>query len=196
MSETFRIGLTGGIGMGKSTTAKLFAEAGVSVWDADAAVHRLYAKGGAGVAAIEAIRPEAVVDGEVSRTALRDWIGEDPSALKQIEAVIHPLVQADRAAFSPEDNIALFDIPLLFETGADAEMALTVTVSCSPEEQRRRVLERGVMDAAEFAHIKAAQMPDAEKRQRADRTIVTDTPEHAREQVAAILAEVKEMRDA
>ncbi|WP_371928360.1 dephospho-CoA kinase [Oceanicola sp. 502str15] len=198
MSQPFRIGLTGGIGMGKSTTAAMFAEEGVAVWDADAAVHRLYSKGGAAVEPIRALNPEAVEDGAVSRAALRQWIAEDSTALKQIEAVVHPLVLRDRAEFTAhsDSEILLFDIPLLFETGADAEMNLTVAVSCSAEEQRRRVLARGTMDDAALERILKAQMPDAEKRARADRVIETDTMEGARAQVKAIVAEIREKTDA
>ena len=198
MKPPVRIGLTGGIGMGKSTTAKMFADEGVAVWDADEAVHRLYGPGGAAVDAIRAMRPEAVTAGAVSRAALRDWIAEDAGALNRIEAVVHPLVQKDRAEFAAAAgaDILLFDIPLLFETGSDREMDLTITVSCSPEEQRRRVLERGTMDEAAFERILAAQMPDAEKRARADRVIETDTLDHARAQVRTIVAEIREKTDA
>ncbi|WP_213544135.1 dephospho-CoA kinase [Vannielia litorea] len=198
MSRPFRIGLTGGIGMGKSTTARMFAEEGVAVWDADAAVHRLYGPKGAAVEVIAALRPDAVVEGAVSREALRAWIAEDAAALKRIEAVVHPLVQNDRAEFSAltEADILLFDIPLLFETGADADMDMVVTVSCPPEEQKRRVLERGTMNEQALERILASQMPDAEKRARADRVIETDTLEGARDQVKAIVAEVREKQDA
>ncbi|WP_254695479.1 dephospho-CoA kinase [Oceanicola sp. D3] len=184
--------------MGKSTTARMFADKGVAVWDADAAVHRLYDKGGAAVRAIAELRPAAVVGGSVSRAELRAWIAEDDGALQAIEAVVHPLVQQDRVAFADkaEADILLFDIPLLFETGAEREMDLTVTVSCSPEEQRRRVLERGTMDEAAFDRIVAAQMPDAEKRARADRVIETETLEQAEAQVEAIVAEIRERNDA
>lgn len=184
--------------MGKSTTAKMFAEAGVAVWDADAAVHRLYDKGGAAVQHIAQMRPQAVRAGAVCRAALRDWIAGDSGALARIESAVHPLVRADRDSFAQQatGDIVLFDIPLLFETGAEDEMDLTVTVSCAPEEQRRRVLERGAMDEATFDRILAAQMPDAEKRARADRVIRTDTLDHARTQVREILDEIRESRDA
>ena len=196
---SFRLGLTGSIGMGKSTTAQMFAEEGCAVWDADAAVHRLYARGGKAVPAFQRDFPEAVIDGEVSRNALKRIIGKDPSALKRIEQIVHPLVAEDRAAFIARDpaDILVFDIPLLFETGGDAAMDAVATVSVPAEIQQERVMERGTMDAGQFETIRAKQMPDAEKRARADYVIVTDTLDHARAQVQAVVRDIRgKMRDA
>ncbi len=190
---SFRLGLTGSIGMGKSTTARLFAEAGCDVWDADAAVHRLYARGGAAVAPMRAAFPEAIVDGAVSRDVLKRIIGETPEALRRIEAIVHPLVAEDRAEFArtARADIIVLDIPLLFETGGNAAMDAVVVVTTSAEEQRRRVLERGSMSEAQFETIRAKQVPDSEKRARADYLIVTDTLEHARAQVQDVIADIR-----
>ncbi|MDU8927963.1 dephospho-CoA kinase [Alisedimentitalea sp. MJ-SS2] len=195
---SFRLGLTGSIGMGKSTTAKLFAEAGCDVWDADAAVHRLYARGGAAVAPMQAAFPGAIVDGEVSRAALKTIIGEDSGALNRIEAIVHPLVAEDRAEFAEKasTDILVFDIPLLFETGGNERMDAVVVVSVDAEVQRRRVLERGTMTEAQLETILAKQVPDAEKRAMADYVIVTDTPDHAKEQVEAVVADIRGKRNA
>ena len=190
---SFRLGLTGSIGMGKSTTARLFAEAGCDVWDADAAVHRLYARGGAAVEPMRAAFPEAIVDGAVSRDILKRIIGETPEALRRIEAIVHPLVAEDRAEFArtARADIIVLDIPLLFETGGNAAMDAVVVVTTSAEEQRRRVLERGSMSEAQFETIRAKQVPDSEKRARADYLIVTDTLEHARAQVQDVIADIR-----
>lgn len=190
---TFRLGLTGSIGMGKSTTARLFAEEGCAVWDADAAVHRLYARGGAGVAPVAAAFPEAVVDGAVDRGRLRRIIAGDAAALARIEAIVHPLVARDRAEFvaTQEADVTVLDIPLLYETGAETGLDAVAVVSVAPEIQRDRVLARGTMSAPEFETILARQVPDAEKRARADYVIETDTMDHARAQVRAILAEIR-----
>lgn len=190
---SIRLGLTGSIGMGKSTTAKLFAQAGCAVWDADAAVHRLYGPGGAAVPFIATAFPEAIVDDMVSRPLLKDIISKDPTALQRIEEIVHPLVAKDRADFTAkaQADVLVFDIPLLFETGADAQMDVTVTVTVDPDIQQSRVLSRGTMTQAQFEQIKAKQIPDAEKRERADFVIVTDTLDHAREQVDDVLKQIK-----
>jgi dephospho-CoA kinase len=196
---TFSLGLTGSIGMGKSTTAQMFVDEGCAVWDADAAVHRLYAAGGAAVAPLAAAFPEAVVDGAVDRAALRRIIAADPDALRQIEAIVHPLVGEDRAAFrkNADADVLVFDIPLLFETGGETRVDAVAVVSVDPDEQARRVLDRGTMTREEFEQIRAKQMPDAEKRARADYVITTDTPDHARAQVRAIMQDITErLRDA
>ena len=186
---TLRLGLTGSIGMGKSTTARLFAEEGCPVWDADAAVHRLYAQGGAAVAPIGAAFPDAITDGAVDRGRLRAIIAEDPGALGRIEGIVHPLVTQDRAEFvaAQDAAVVVLDIPLLFETGGVDGMDAVAVVSAPPETQRARVLARGSMTEADFEAILSRQVPDAEKRARADYVIITDTIEHARAQVRAAL---------
>lgn len=190
---TFLIGLTGSIGMGKSATAKLFAAEGCAVWDADAAVHRLYAAGGDAVAPMATAFPGAIVNGAVSRAALKEIIGRDPAALRAIEKIVHPLVALDRAEFirTAAADIIVLDIPLLFENGGEARVDATVCVSTDAATQRARVLGRGTMTEDQFTAILAKQMPDAEKRARADYVVITDTPEHAARQVRAILADIK-----
>jgi dephospho-CoA kinase len=172
----FRLGLTGSVGMGKSTTAQLFAEAGVPVWDADGAVHRLYAPGGLGAAALADLVPDAVHDGGVDRARLRDAVLADPTLLGRIEARIHPLVAGDRAAFADAHaaaDLILLDIPLLFETGGEKRCDVVVVVSAPPFVQRARVLARPGMTEARLAQILAQQMPDREKRARADFVVET-----------------------
>ncbi|OSQ49912.1 dephospho-CoA kinase [Marivita geojedonensis] len=196
---SFKLGLTGSIGMGKSTTAGFFAEAGCAVWDADAAVHRLYSENGAAVAPMAALFPDAILGGVVDRVALRKIIGRDPDALKRIEGVVHPLVREDRAQFAEatKAEIVVFDIPLLFETGADTEMDAVACVTVSPEVQEKRVLERGTMTRDQFLAIRQKQMPNSEKCARSDFVIETDTLEHARSQVHDVLEQIrKQMTDA
>ncbi len=179
--------------MGKSTTAELFAAAGCAVWDADAAVHRLYASGGAAVAAMQVRFPGAINDGQVSRVELKEIIGKDPNVLREIETIVHPLVTLDREEFRKIalSDILVFDIPLLFETGGHVEMDAVVCVTIDAETQQRRVLERGTMTLEQFLQIRLKQMPIEEKTARSDYVIVTDTVDHAREQVDKILADIR-----
>ncbi|MER9647555.1 dephospho-CoA kinase [Mesorhizobium sp. M0199] len=188
------LGLTGSIGMGKSTTAKMFAEAGVPVHDSDEAVHRLYA--GKAAPMVEAVFPGTTRSGAVDRTKLAERVLGDAAALKRLEAIIHPLVRADTDAFLAQNRaagapLAVLDIPLLFETGGRDRVDKVVVVTASAEIQRARVLARPGMSEEKFASILARQVPDAEKRRRAD--FVVDTGQGfdaARAAVNAIVAEL------
>ena len=191
------LGLTGSIGMGKSTTAALFAAEGVPVWSADAAVHALYGPGGAAVGPVGANFPGVIRDGGVDRTALSARVAGDPDALARLEALVHPLVAADREAFLAQAraagaSLAVVDIPLLFETGAERGVDAVAVVSAPAEIQRTRVLEREGMDAAKFAALHERQTPDAHKRSRAD--VVIDTSQgldHARDRVRRVIAALR-----
>jgi dephospho-CoA kinase len=190
------LGLTGSIGMGKTTTAGLFAAEGAAVYDADAAVHALYAPGGAGAAALAADFPEAVSDGVVDRAALSRRIKAEPAALKQLELLVHPLLAAHRADFLAEaraagTRVAVLDIPLLLETGGQRQVDAVVVVTAPPEVQRARVLARPGMSEETFALLSARQMPDAEKRAQADFVIDTGAGiEAAAGQVREVIAAV------
>jgi dephospho-CoA kinase len=191
------LGLTGSLGMGKSTTARFFAEEGVPVHDADAVVHRLYE--GEAAAAIEAEFPGTTAAGKVDRNKLAARVLGDAAALKRLEAIVHPLVQAAERRLIAEarargEKIAVLDIPLLFETGGEKRVDAVVVVSAPPEVQHARVLERPGMTMEKLEAILARQMPDAEKCRRAD--FVVDTSqgfEAARAQVRAILDTVATM---
>ncbi len=188
------LALTGSIGMGKSTTAAMFAEEGVPVWDADAAVARLYGPGGAAVGPLAEIAPGAVAGDAIDRAALREIVAADPALLKRIEAVVHPLVAADRAAFLDRQTapITLSDIPLLFETGGDRGFDAVVVVTTPAEVQKARVMSRPGMTQALFAAILAKQTPDAEKRTRADFVVDTSRGEDAaRDRVREILDKLR-----
>jgi dephospho-CoA kinase len=186
------LGLTGSIGMGKSTVGGFFAEAGIPVYDADAAVHRLYA--GAAAPAIEAAFPGTVADGKVDRERLAKYVIGDPAALERLEAIVHPLVRREEERFLAEAQaagakVAVVNIPLLFETGGEARTDAVVVVSAPAEVQRARVMARPGVDAARFASLLAKQMPDADKRARAD--FIVDTAQDfdsTRARIRAILA--------
>ena len=194
------LGLTGSIGMGKSTTAAMFREAGVPVHDSDAAVHALYE--GDAVAPVGAAFPGVVRDGRIDRTALRARVLDDPEALRRLEAIVHPLVRAARDAFLDEAREAqapavLVDIPLLFEVGAEREVDRVVVVSAPEPVQKARVLARPGMTEAHFSAILAKQLPDADKRDRADWVIDTGRGlEAARIAVRRILDAVMDEADA
>jgi dephospho-CoA kinase len=191
------IGLTGSIGMGKSTTAAMFAAEGVPVYDADAEVHRVYAKGGAAAAPLEAAFPGVVTDGAVDRAELSRRVVGDPQAMDRLNRIVHPLLGAGRAAFfeaarASGADLVVLDIPLLFETGGERNMDAVVVVTASAELQRARVLAREGMSEAKLDGILARQMADADKRAKAH--FIVDTGqglEHARKQVRAILTALR-----
>jgi dephospho-CoA kinase len=193
---TFVLGLTGSIGMGKSTTAGMFRALGIPVHDADEAVHRLYR--GEAVPLIEKAFPGTTEGGAVDRAKLGAAVLGDPERLARLEAIVHPLVKADREAFVAEarrqgEPLVLLDIPLLYETGAERDCDAVVVVSAPADVQRARVLARPGMTPERFEMIHVKQLPDAEKRRRAD--FVVDTGrglEHAQAQVAAIIAKVRQ----
>lgn len=192
---SFVLGLTGSIGMGKSTTARMFADRGLPVWDADATVHRLYSPGQPAALAIGALFPGAIdEDGSVNRAHLRSLIQADPTVFDRLNSAVHPLVAADRAAFlmaHQADPIVLLDVPLLFEISLDHACDAVAVVSATAEMQRDRVLSRGAMSEAEFETILARQMPDAEKRKRADYIIPTTSLAAAEQAVKDVLTDIQ-----
>jgi dephospho-CoA kinase len=191
------LGLTGSIGMGKSTTAKLFAEAGVPVYDADATVHQLYE--GEAAPAIEAAFPGTTAGGKVDRPKLSARVVHDPAAMKQLEQIVHPMLGASRQKFFEEAEragapVTVVDVPLLYETGGEKRVDAVVVVTTSPENQRARIMARGTMTAEALDSILARQLPDAEKRKRAD--FVVDTShglDPVRAQIRDILQQVVKM---
>ena len=194
MKGPFRLGLTGSIGMGKSTTAGFFADLGIPVWDADATVHRLYAAGGAGAAAIARAIPAAIgPGGGVSRPALKALIRDDPALLDRLGTLVHPLVAADRRAFiaAATADIVVLDIPLLYETGGEGDCDAVLLVTAPPEVQMARLLARGTMTPAEIATILARQMPDRDKRARATHIVETLSPAAVRAYVEALIDHIR-----
>jgi len=191
---TFIIGLTGSIGMGKSTTAQLFADALIPVWDADATVHRLYTAGGAAVPIVQTHYPQVIENNHISRTKLRDLIANRPATLDHLQILVHPLVAADRHDFldAHKGLIVVLDIPLLFETNAEKICNAIVVVSAPLDVQRDRVLARGAMSQRDFDLIVARQMPDADKRARADYIVETLTLDGARTAVRHIISDIRE----
>lgn len=191
------VGLTGSIGMGKSTTAKMFAEAGVPVYDADATVHKIYE--GEAAPAIESAFPGTTVDGKVDRARLSERVVGDPAAIRRLEGIVHPMLRAYHQRFLDEAEesgarVAVLDVPLLFETGGDARVDAVVVVTTSPEIQRERILSRDNMSPEKLKAILARQTSDAEKRKRAD--FVVDSShglEPVRAQIRDILAELGKM---
>jgi dephospho-CoA kinase len=186
------LGLTGSIGMGKSTVARMFADEGVPVFDADAAVHRLQGPEGALVAKIEARFPGTTGPGGVDRTVLAERVLGEPEALQNLEGLIHPAVAREREAFladHPDAPLVLLDIPLLLEKGGATQVDKVAVVSAPPEVQRARVLARPGMTAEKFERILKLQMPDAEKRARADFVIPTcGSLDETRDSVRRIVA--------
>jgi dephospho-CoA kinase len=195
---SFLLGLTGSIGMGKSTTAGFFKDAGYDVWNADAAVHRLYAKQGAAVAPLSNLFPKALIEGAISRQVLKQELQKNPDLIGQLEAIVHPLVAQDRQKFIDlaQSDILVFDIPLLFETGADVHMNAVICVTIDEKEQKKRVLERGTMNEEMFEQVKSRQWSNSQKCEKADFVILTDTLEHVHAQVESILAKLRAVKDA
>ena len=195
---SFVLGLTGSIGMGKSTTARMFADEGVPVWDADATVHRLYQPGQPAAQLVASRFPSAMdADGSVNRPRLRALVNQDPAVLDDLNKAVHPLVAEDRARFlaSQTAPIVLLDVPLLYEIGLDKACDAVAVVSAPPEVQRDRVLARG-MTEAEFRLILSRQLSDAEKRARADFLIPTISLEGARQAVKDVLSDIGRTIDA
>jgi len=197
-SSTIILGLTGSIGMGKTTTAKMFAKYGIPVWEADTSVHKLYSKEGEAVELFKEKFPSSIVNNEVNRAELKKLINDDERNLKTIETLIHPLVSNDRKRFvkaAEKKNIPLIvlDIPLLFEKGHEKSVDYIIVVSVTKETQRKRVLKRNTMTPEMVEKILGIQMSDAEKRHKADFVIITDTLEKAEIKVLEIITKLKDI---
>ena len=192
--------LTGSIGMGKSTTAAIFKELGIPVWDADSTVHALYEPGGAAVEPITGLCPAASTDRGIDRAVLRDWLADEPERFRQLEAIVHPLVALDRAEFVEKhkrvgSRLVVLDIPLLFESGGQGLCDAILVVTASPQEQRARVMKRPGMTALQFERLLAKQMPDREKRSRADYVIETRSLSQTRAEVKELVSKLTESRE-
>jgi len=197
-SSTIILGLTGSIGMGKTTTAKMFAKYGIPVWEADTSVHKLYSKEGEAVELFKEKLPSSIVNNEVSRAELKKLINDDERNLKTIETLVHPLVSNDRkrfvkAAEKKKIPLIVLDIPLLFEKGHEKSVDYIAVVSVTKETQRKRVLKRNTMTPEMVEKILGIQMSDAEKRHKADFVIITDTLEQAEIKVLEIITKLKDI---
>ncbi len=195
---THLLGLTGSIGMGKSTAAQMFRDAGIPVWDADAVVHELYDKDDATIAGISRVFPNAIVDNAVSRDALKTIITQDPGVISTLEQIVHPLVVDHRQKFLDQHNdpLVVFDIPLLYETGAEKWLTSVLVVTAPAAVQKSRVMARPGMTEDQFKHILSRQTPDAEKRNRADHIIETLTLDETRKAVQNLITTLMGKTDA
>ena len=193
MRKLIKIGLTGCIGMGKSTTLKMFQNEGVSTWSADEAVSRLYAKGGKAVLKVQALTPESVVNNAVSRENLREEVKKRPELLLSLELIVNPLIKTDRERFlcsNSEHRAVVLDLPLLFENKMESDFDIIVVVSASEMEQKERVLSRNTMDNKLLNIIKSKQISDKEKRSRADFVFETTSIEKTKKDVKCFLREM------
>jgi len=193
MRKLIKIGLTGCIGMGKSTTLKMFQNEGVSTWSADEAVSRLYAKGGEAVLKVQALTPESVVNNAVSRENLREEVKKRPELLLSLELIVNPLIKIDRERFlcsNSEHRAVVLDLPLLFENKMESDFDIIVVVSASEMEQKERVLSRNTMDIKLLNIIKSKQISDKEKRSRADFVFETTSIEKTKKDVKCFLRKV------
>ena len=193
MRKLIKIGLTGCIGMGKSTTLKMFQNEGVSTWSADEAVSRLYAKGGEAVLKVQALTPESVVNNAVSRENLREEVKKRPELLLSLELIVNPLIKTDRERFlcsNSEHRAVVLDLPLLFENKMESDFDIIVVVSASVMEQKERVLSRNTMDIKLLNIIKSKQISDKEKRSRADFVFETTSIEKTKKDVKCFLRKV------
>ena len=184
-----KIGLTGSVGMGKTTTAKVFEKLGCDVWDADETVHKLYSKGGKAVVEVAKLFPSSVEDGSISRSRLKALLKNEPKNLKELEEIVHPLILEDRQNFQKytTSDVVVFDIPLLFETGADKEMDKTVCVFTSTKKQMERLKNRNKGYDDYYKQLISKQMPSNEKCDRADYVIETTSHTAVEKQVIEIL---------